>query len=190
MPHALLIFQRGSFGKQIDSYLYRPTGLHTQMPLRRSIQARDKPYVCHYTGCKSSFFYLHHLRRHETNKHGRTPRPRSAYPSHLDTFQLSLPSSETTGSSVAIHSSEVHHANFSQPGSADVEEDKSGTKDEPDTSLVLAESIDSLHASEEDESTSEWTIHSCAQEDFDIMQGLRGASNTGTDTQTYNQNIG
>ena len=33
-------------------------------------------HVCQYEGCGKSFRHIQHLRRHQTQKHGRTPRQR------------------------------------------------------------------------------------------------------------------
>ena len=43
---------------------------------RRSADARNKPHVCSYHGCDASYYYSHDLRKHETAKHGRKPKPR------------------------------------------------------------------------------------------------------------------
>ena len=61
----LLVFQARIFGASVYG------GFHSSQ--RRSTNAKDKPYVCSQPGCKSAFFYQHHLLRHETQKHGRTP---------------------------------------------------------------------------------------------------------------------
>ncbi|ELU06973.1 hypothetical protein CAPTEDRAFT_224639 [Capitella teleta] len=47
----------------------------------------NKPYKCPHDGCTKSFFNSNHLRRHETQKHGRLPRHRD--PSALDQLLLS-----------------------------------------------------------------------------------------------------
>ncbi len=44
-------------------------------PRKRTGSYRDKQHKCLYPGCFKAFYHKHHLRRHETAAHGRTPVP-------------------------------------------------------------------------------------------------------------------
>ena len=41
---------------------------------RRPLVSAEKSFVCNYPDCNLSFYHKRHLRRHQTDKHGRFPR--------------------------------------------------------------------------------------------------------------------
>ena len=91
---------------------------HAPFAQRRTRGSRNKLHRCAYSGCDKTFYMRHTLLRHQTKKHGRSPRMRWQFPA-LDAIHTllaptgthaSLPTLEAAGSAAWRDSGELTRA--------------------------------------------------------------------------------